>query len=111
MTPDVQATLTAVYLAHQGLQPSDGSGVRPEITEYAYDPSTSTYWALLAFVPTDPTLPVFQHLGTLGMFTQPASGAWSVAVGTEIPGICDEVAFFPSQVLTAWKAPAPPSNC
>jgi hypothetical protein len=106
ITSAVRNELTAAYVAHRRIAPSDVAGTRPDGVYYAYDPATDTYWGLANFTPslTAPprVLVGFQDGVSWGFFTKVGPGPWKAQLGGE-PVVCLEARFFPRAVLTAWS--------
>jgi hypothetical protein len=84
-TAAVKSALTAAFLAHSGLPPAEVAGTAPNSVYYGYVPSTSTYWAIAAFVPTanasQNTQIAMQDDGCCGIFTMTAGGSWKYVNG------------------------------
>jgi hypothetical protein len=106
MTPEVMASLTSAFLGSKQLAATDVSGTAPNSVYYAFDPSTMTYWAMVTFQPSSQASPQvqnrFQDGGSMGLFSMPTGGSWSVRSGS-VPTSCAQVAFFPAAVLAAWN--------
>jgi hypothetical protein len=106
----VKADLTAAFVALKQVPASDVVGTAPGSVYYAYDPSTTTYWALASFDlspgATQPVQVGWQDGGGQGLFKMVAGSSWSVQTGV-IPPYCGEVKFFPPSVLAAWSITQP----
>lgn len=105
----VKNALQAAYVAHSGLPADEIAGTAPSSVYYAYDPSTKTYWAIAAFVPTkhasDNTEVAMQDEGCCGVFTRPAGGAWTYMagyLGVPCPGQ------IPATMQALWRLATPP---
>jgi hypothetical protein len=105
----VKSALQAAYVAHNGLPANEIAGTAPNSVYYAYDPSTKTYWAIAAFVPTknasDNTEVAMQDEGCCGVFTMPAGGAWTYMagyLGVPCPGQ------IPATMQALWRLGTPP---
>jgi len=104
----VRGELTAAFVAHKGISPSDVAGIYPGSVYYAYDPATNTYWAVAQFESSS-TAPVgvlvsFQDGGNFGLFRRVGEARWQVRVKISPPA-CTEPQFFPRAVLMAWSLP------
>jgi hypothetical protein len=110
VTPAVRAALTSTFVAYKAIPASYVSGTAPNSVYYAYDPSSQKYWALAQFVPSSTasmqTLVGFQDGGSLGMYSMPSGGSWTVQTGG-FPFACGEAKFFPATVMAAWGLPQP----
>lgn len=112
-----KSELTAAFVAFKGISLSDilGAGPVPGSVYYAYDPATSSYWALADFALSSTASfnaeVSFQDGGDMGLFRQAQGGPWQAQTGSLDP-ICAEVQFFPADVLAAWSmtTSAPPSG-
>jgi len=116
VSADVRGELLADYAAYRKIPASDVRGV-PGSVYYAYQPSAGTYWAMASYEPTSgDSLSVevgFQDGGGDGFYKRTGNGPWQVIQGGE-PEICEELKFFPQQVLAAWSLPTsatPASMC
>jgi hypothetical protein len=104
----VRGDLTAAFVAHKRISPSDVAGTYPGSVYYAYDPATNTYWAAAQFESSS-TAPInvlvgFQDGGNFGLFRRVGEDPWQVQVKTSPPA-CTEPQFFPPAVLEAWSLP------
>jgi hypothetical protein len=103
--------LTAAFVDIKGISVSDvgGGGPRPGTVYYAYDPTTDTYWALAQFEPSSTAsfdVQVgFQDGRGVGMFRKSGAGPWQAQLVASIPFSCNEVKFFPPEVLMIWGLP------
>lgn len=92
---------------------SDIASTAPRSVYYAYDPATSTYYAMARFelAAGDPlrVQVSFQDAGAYGLFKRAGHGPWQAQNGG-LPNICAEVKFFPAPVLAAWNQPATPAD-
>ncbi len=95
---------------------SDAHGL-PGSVYYAHQPATGTFWAKATWEPTNGdslTVQVgFQDGGSDGFYKKTGNGPWQVILGGE-PEVCEELKFFPQQVLAAWSLPTsatPASMC
>jgi hypothetical protein len=105
----VKNALMGAYVAHNGLPADEVAGTAPNSVYYAYDPSTKTYWAVAAFVPTKNasynTEVAIQDEGCCGVFTRPAGGAWTYMagfLGVPCPGQ------LPAAIESLWRLATPP---
>jgi len=106
VTNALRAELLKAGAAIHSLPVTDYTGLAPGRTYYAYDPTTSTYWAGAALVPSTSSTPAqvsVQDDGSYLLFRRQAGGSWSVySVGmTLIPGGKCPVTV-PAAVLSAW---------
>jgi hypothetical protein len=103
----VSAALLQAGAALNSLQASDYTGLAPGETYYAYDATTSTYWAGAALVPSPSSVQAqvsVQDDGSYLLFSRPADGAWTAQdVGvTGIDGSVCPVAV-PPAILALWN--------
>ena len=106
VTAAVSAALLQAGAALNGLQASDYTGLAPGVTYYAYDATTSTYWAGAALVPSPSSMRAqvsVQDDGGYLLFTRPADGAWKARdvgiTGTE-GSVCPVAV--PPAILSLW---------
>jgi len=111
VTASIRAQLLAAGAQSHGLQASDYTGLRPGETYYAYDPSTTTYWAAAGLMPSASSLPAqvsSQDDGAYLLYQRPAGGAWKV-FDIGLAGVggtpCSVVA--PPAIVALWGWPAP----
>jgi hypothetical protein len=116
VSPVVRSELLVAYAAFRKIPTSDMRGL-PDSVYYAYQPATGTYWAKATYEPTSGdslTVQVgFQDGGSDAFYKKTGSGPWEVTIGGE-PEVCEELRFFPRQVLAAWALPiseTPPAGC
>jgi outer membrane murein-binding lipoprotein Lpp len=107
VTAAVSAALLQAGAALNSLQSSDYTGLAPGETYYAYDATTSTYWAGAALVPSPSSMQAqvsVQDDGSYLLFSRPANGAWTAQdVGvTGIDGSVCPVAV-PPAILALWN--------
>jgi len=107
-TAAVKSSLTAAYVAHNGLPANEVAGTAPGSVYYAFEPSTNTYWAIASFVPTSgasqQTQVAMQDDGCCGVFTQPSGGSWKFQasfLGEPCPGQV------PADLETLWHLTYP----
>jgi hypothetical protein len=112
----VRSDLLTAYAAYRHIPASDAHGL-PGSVYYAYQPATGTYWAKATWEPANGdslTVQVgFQDGGSDGFYKKSGNGPWQVILGGE-PEVCEELKFFPLQVLAAWSLPTsatPASMC
>jgi hypothetical protein len=103
-----RSQLEAAYAASKGIPVADVAGTVPGSIYYAFDPARNAYWAVASFEPSK-TAPLavqvaFQDGAATGMFAKFGSGGWQAHVAHE-PVVCEEVRFFPRQVLAVWSLP------
>jgi hypothetical protein len=106
VTDQLQAELIQVVETEGGLPAGSYTGLVPGETYYAYDPSTDTYWAGAALVPSTASEQAqvsVQDDGSYHLFEQVGSGAWNdFEVGfTGIDNTACPVAV-PPAVLALW---------
>jgi hypothetical protein len=111
-TAQVKSDLRAAYLAMAQLPASEVVGPLPGTVYYAYDPQTSTYWAMATFGPTstpsEKTGIAMQDGGNQGFYKMASGASWSAQPGG-IPPYCAEAPYFPAGVLQAWGITKPAS--
>jgi hypothetical protein len=101
-TAAVKSALTAVYVARNGLPAAEVAGTAPNSVYYAFMPSTNTYWAIAAFLPTANasmnTEVAMQDDGCCGIFNMTTGGAWTLVArylgapcGGQIPATLEEL--------------------
>ena len=107
VTTAVSAALLQAGAALNSLQASDYTGLAPGETFYAYDASTSTYWAGAALVPSPSSMQAqvsVQDDGSYLLFDRPAAGAWEARdvglAGTE-GSVCPVAV--PPAILALWN--------
>jgi hypothetical protein len=102
----VRAALVAAGAQTHGLTSSDYTGLVPGETYYAWDPTTSTYWAGAGLVPSSSSMPAqvsVQDDGSYLLFSRPSGGGW-LATNVGLAGIAGSACpkKVPSTVLKAW---------
>jgi hypothetical protein len=111
-TTQVKAELTAAYLAMMQLPASEVVGPLAGTVYYAYDPPTSTYWAMATFGPSSTasqkTLVAMQDGGNQGLYKMASGASWSAQPGG-VPPYCAEAPYFPAAVLQVWGIAKPAS--
>jgi hypothetical protein len=81
VTDELRSELLDAGAAHANLPPSDFTGLQPGTTYYAFDASTSTYWAAAGLVPSSSSTDAqvaSQDDGSYLLFTSPKNGTWTV---------------------------------
>lgn len=104
ITSAEKSELTAAFASYTGVSVSEvlGGGPLPDSVYYAYDPATSTYWALADFELTGGmTIPIPM------MFQKAGTGTWRV-LRDDLSQNCGEIKWFPPMVLMAWSLPTTP---
>jgi hypothetical protein len=105
----VQTQLINVFAAYKQIPMSEMTGIQQGTLYYAYDPSTSTYWAMAYFnVSANAPQAVqvdLQDGGNMGMFKMTSGGGWQMELGA-VPPVCAYGTYFPAGVLAAWALPA-----
>jgi hypothetical protein len=103
-----RSELTAAFVAHYGISPSDVAGTYPGSVYCAYDPATDTYWAVGQFRASSGApmnvLVEFQDGGNFGLFRTVGTGPWQVQT-ENYPPARSEPQFFPQAVLMVWGLP------
>jgi cytoskeletal protein RodZ len=107
VTDTLRSQLLAAGAAAVHLSPSDYTGLVPGLTYYAYDPSTGTYWAGAALLPSPSSQEAqvtSQDDGSYLLFTQTGGGPWNVldvgATGGTGGAPCPAV---PAAVVAIWN--------
>ncbi len=105
-----KAALTAAFVAFTHLPAPEIAGTEPGSVYYAYDPSTSTYWALASFVPTSTasqqTEVALQDGGGMGIFSRKGDSAWTMLSTGFVP-FCASKTALPSAVISLWNLTNP----
>jgi hypothetical protein len=110
VTDQIRAQLVAAGAALNGIPATQYSGLAPGLTFYAYDKTTSTYWAGARLVPAPVATSAppsqaqisSQDDGSYYLFTRPSGGTWKVypAGATGPPNTCPLTV--PDAVLQVW---------
>jgi hypothetical protein len=104
----VQTQLINAFAAYKQIPISEMTGIQQGTLYYAYDPSTSTYWAMAIFnvsaAAAQSVQVDLQDGGDMGMFKMTDGGVWQVERGG-VPPVCSYGPFFPAAVLAAWALP------
>jgi hypothetical protein len=105
VTPADKATLTAAYVAHMGFPPADIGGTRPGSVYAAYVPSTGVSWAFAELdpsaAPSYQTQVSMQDGGSMGIFTKPPGGSWTMVANGFVP-FCPSKTVIPADVQSLW---------
>jgi hypothetical protein len=106
-TLSVQTALVAAGAALNHLPASDYTGLIPGRTYYAYDATTTTYWAAAGLLPSPSSTAAevsTQDDGAYLLFSRPANGTWT-AVNDGLGGAEDSSCpvAVPAVVLTIWN--------
>jgi|SRR5450631_4682917 len=106
VTTALRAQLVQAAAATHNLPASAYTGLAPGRTFYAYDPTTATYWAGAALVPSSASVPAqvsVQDDGSYLLFRRSSGGSWQVeSVGmTGIQGAKCPITV-PASVLAMW---------
>jgi len=108
VTDTLRSQLLAAAAAANRLTPADYTGLAPGLTYYAYDPTTGTYWAGAALVPSpssqngqvsvqdDGSYLLFSSSGSSGPWTVHPVGATGGTGGAACPAI-------PATVVAVWN--------
>jgi hypothetical protein len=111
VTDQLRAELVAAGAALDNLPASDYVGLRPGETYYAYDASTSTYWAGAGLDPSPSSTPAevaAQDDGAYQLFERQDGGGWKAyavgLAGTPEGSSCPIAV--PPAVLQVWNWPA-----
>jgi hypothetical protein len=120
LTTAVRTALVDAGASHYGLGSSAFTGLGQGTAYYAYDLSTSTYWAGASLVPSPKSYEagvVVQDDGAYLIFDRPAHGAWQARDVGYSDSVGDCAAYhvsIPSAVVAVWHwAPGtchPPAN-
>lgn len=110
VTDQIRAQLLDAGAASKGLSPSDFTGLVPGKTYYAFDSTTSTYWAGAGLVPAPASYQAGvanQDEGAYLIFQMRSGGTWS-ATATGLNGALGSPCpvQLPAGVLAAWNWPA-----
>jgi hypothetical protein len=107
-TAQVKSSITAAYVAHNGLPAAQVAGPAPGTVYYAYVPQTKTYWAIASFEPTPnadmQTQVAMQDDGCCGIFTSSTGTSFTDTggfLGEPCPGQ------IPAALFTLWQIQSP----
>ncbi len=101
VTSALRTQLIALAGASDNL-PVDDVVMEPGLTYYAYDPTTSTYWAGAAFEPTSnaPNQAAFQDAGAYFLFRRTATTSWKALTAGLAGSPCPDI---PAAVVAIWN--------
>jgi hypothetical protein len=108
ITPAVIKSLLDSAAAYHQLPPTDYTGLDPGMTYYAFDPTTSSYYAAAGLIPSQNSLQAeigAQDDGGYNLFIKTASASnWTVfndGLGASQDAICPLA--IPASVLAVWN--------
>jgi hypothetical protein len=108
-----KAALIAAFVADKKIPASDIVGTTQGSVYLADIPSTGTSWALATFAPSatasQSTLVGLQDGGSMGIFTKPAGGSWTM-VGLGSFPFCPSQTQIPVAVQQLWGL-SDPQGC
>ncbi len=110
VTAGLRTQLLAVAAAMNNVPVSGYTGLAPGETYYAYDPTTATYWAGAALVPSSSSTPAqvsVQDDGSYILFSRSGTGPWTAqSVGATGEGGTTCPVAIPPSVVALWGWPA-----